>query len=61
MILGEWIGTIIGMILMFNFSNNDIITNFAVLLRGLAAAMVTLVYGNMIGNIVESCWPKKTV
>ena len=49
------------MILMFNFANNDITTNFGVLLRGLAAAMVTLVYGYMIGNIVESCWPKKTV
>ena len=61
MILGGWIGTIIGMILTFNFANNDIATNFGVLLRGLAAAMVTLVYGYMIGNIVESCWPKKTV
>ena len=57
MILGGWIGTIIGMILMFNFTNNDITSNFGVLLRGLAAAMVTLVYGYMIGNIVESCWP----
>ena len=61
MILGGCIGTIIGMILLFNFANNDTITNFGALLRGLAAAMVTLVYGYMIGNIVESCWPKKTV
>ena len=62
MILTWWmIGTIIGVILMFNFANHDIIANFGVLLRGLAAAMVTLVYGYMIGNIVESCWPKKTV
>tara|TARA_B100000575_G_C22873417_1_gene509449 strand:+ start:363 stop:548 length:186 start_codon:yes stop_codon:yes gene_type:complete len=61
MILGGWIGTIIGMVLMINLRNNDINTNFGVLLRGLAAAMVTLVFGYMIGNIVESCWPKKTV
>jgi len=60
MILGGWIGTIIGMILMFKFTNNDITTNFGVLLRGFAAATVTLVYGYMIGNRVESCWPKKT-
>ena len=46
---------------MFNFANNDITTNFGVLLRGIAAAMVTLVYGYMIGNIVESCWPEKTL
>ena len=30
MILGRWIGTIIGMILMFNFAYNDITTNFGV-------------------------------
>ena len=48
MILGGWIGTIIGMILMFNFANNDITTNFGVLLRGLAAAMVTLVSLSLI-------------
>ena len=60
-ILGGWIGTIIGVILMFNFANNDIIANFGVLLRGLAAAMVTLIYGYMMGNVVECCWPKETV
>ena len=61
MILGGWIGTIIGIILMINFANNDIASNFGVLLRGLASAMVTLIYGYMIGNIVESCWPEKTL
>ena len=61
MILGGWIGTIIGVILMINFANNDIASNFGVLLRGLASAMVTLIYGYMIGIIVESCWPEKTL
>ena len=56
MILTWWmIGTIIGVILMFNFANDEIIANFGVFLRDLAAIMVTLVYGYMIGNIVESC------
>ena len=35
------------------------VNNFGDLLNSIGMAMITLLYGYMIGNIVESCWPEK--
>ena len=59
MILGGWIGTIIGLILTFALVDNDIVNHFGELFNRVGAAMITLFYGYLIGNIVESFWPKK--
>ena len=59
MILGGWIGTIIGLILTFALVDNDIFNHFGELFNRVGDAMITLFYGYLIGNIVESCWPKK--
>ena len=59
LILGGWIGTLIGIMLTFGLADNSIDNNFGDLLNSLGMTMITLLYGYMIGNIVESCWPKK--
>ena len=59
LILGGWIGTLIGIMLTFGLADNSINNNFGDLLNSIGMAMITLLYGYMIGNIVESCWPKK--
>jgi len=59
LILGGWIGTIMGLILTFALVDNDIKNHFGDLINSIGAAMITLFYGYMIGNIVESCWPNK--
>jgi len=59
MILGGWIGTITGLILTFALVDNDIVNHLGELFNRVGAAMITLFYGYMIGNIVESCWPSK--
>ena len=59
MILGGWIGTMIGLILTFALVDNDIFNHFGELFNRVGNAMITLFYGYLIGNIVESCWPKK--
>ena len=59
LILGGWIGTMIGIMLTFGLVNNSVNNNFGDLLNSIGIAMITLLYGYMIGNIVESCWPKK--
>ncbi len=59
LILGGWIGTMIGIMLTFGLVNNSVNSNFGDLLNSIGIAMITLLYGYMIGNIVESCWPKK--
>ena len=61
LILGGWIGTMIGIMLTFGLADNSVTNNFGDLLNSIGMAMITLLYGYMIGNIVESCWPKKTV
>ena len=61
LILGGWIGTMIGIMLTFGLADNSVNNNFGDLLNSIGMAMITLLYGYMIGNIVESCWPKKTV
>ena len=59
LILGGWIGTLIGIMLTFGLADNSINNNFGDLLNSIGMAMITLFYGYMIGNIVESCWPDK--
>ena len=59
LILGGWIGTLIGIMLTFGLAENSINNNFGDLLNSIGMAMITLFYGYMIGNIVESCWPDK--
>ena len=58
LILGGWIGTLIGIMLTFGLADNSINNNFGDLLNSIGMAMITLLYGYMIGNIVESCWPR---
>ena len=59
LILGGWVGTLIGIMLTFGLADNSINNNIGDLLNSLGMAMITLLYGYMIGNIVESCWPAK--
>lgn len=59
LILGGWIGTLIGIMLTFGLADNSINYNIGDLLNSIGMAMITLLYGYMIGNIVESCWPAK--
>ena len=59
LILGGWIGTLIGIMLTFGLADNSINNNIGDLLNSIGMAMITLLYGYMIGNIVESCWPAK--
>ena len=51
MILGGWIGTIMGLILTFAFVDNDIINHFGDLFNRIGAAMITLFYGYMLGIV----------
>ena len=55
LILGGWIGTLIGIMLTFGLADNSINNNIGDLLNSIGMAMITLLYGYMIGNIVESC------
>jgi flagellar motor component MotA len=59
LILGGWIGTLIGIMLTFGLADNSINNNIGDLLNSIGMAMITLLYGYMIGNIVASCWPAK--
>ena len=59
LILGGWIGTLIGIMLTFGLADNSINNNIGDLLNSIGMAMITLLYGYVIGNIVESCWPGK--
>jgi len=51
----------IGIMLTFGLVDNSVNNNFGDLLNSIGMAMITLLYGYMIGNIVESCWPKKRI
>ena len=61
LILGGWVGTIIGLVITFGGVDKSISNPFGNLFNAISACMITLLYGYMIGNIIESCWPKKTV
>ena len=61
LILGEWAGTIIGLVIAFGGVDKSISNSFGNLFNAISACMIPLLYGYMIGNIIEFCWPKKTV
>ena len=61
LILGGWVGTIIGLVIAFGGVDKSISNPFGNLFNAISACMITLLYGYMIGNIIESCWPKKMV
>ena len=58
LILGGWVGTIIGLVITFGGVNKSISNPFGNLFNAISACMIPLVY--MISNIIESCWLKKT-
>ena len=51
----------IGLVIIFGGVNKSISNTFGNLFNAISASMITLLYGYMIGNVIESCWPKKTV
>ena len=55
LILGGWMGFIIGMILLLAATPEGLRNNWE---GGLSAMMVTVLYGYMLGNLVEAFWPK---
>jgi len=61
LILGGWIGTIIGLMLTLGLADNNVNNHFGDFFNSIGIAMITLLYGYMLGNIVDSCWPKKTL
>ena len=56
LILGGWMGSIIGLILLLAATPEGLRNNWE---GGLSAMMVTVLYGYMLGNLVEAFWPKK--
>ena len=56
LILGGWMGFIIGLILMLAATPEGLRKNWE---GGLSAMVLTVLYGYMLGNIIESFWPKK--
>ena len=43
----------------YRIADNSVNNNFGDLLNSIGMAMITLLYGYMIGNMVESCWPEE--
>ena len=56
LILGGWMGFIIGLILLLAATPEGLRNNWE---GGLSAMVVTVIYGYMLGNLVEAFWPKK--
>ena len=56
LILGGWMGCIIGLILMLAATPEVLGSNWE---GGLSAMMLTVLYGYMLGNLIEAFWPKK--
>ena len=56
LILGGWMGFIIGLILMLAATPEGLGNNWE---GGLSAMMLTVLYGYMLGNLIEAFWPKK--
>ena len=59
MILGGWVGTIIGLVITFGGVNKSISNPFGNLFNAISACMITLLYGYMIGNIIGIVLAKK--
>ena len=57
LILGGWMGFIIGLILMLAATPEVLGSNWE---GGLSAMMLTVLYGYMLGNLFEAFWPTKT-
>ena len=56
LILGGWMGFTVGLILLLAATPEGLRNNWE---GGLSATMVTVLYGYMLGNLVEAFWPKK--
>ena len=56
LILGGWMGFIIGLILMLAATPEVLGSNWV---GGLSAMMLTVLYGYMLGNLIEAFWPTK--
>ena len=56
LILGGWMGLTVGLILLLAATPEGLRSNWE---GGLSAMVVTVLYGYMLGNLVEAFWPKK--
>ena len=56
LILGGWIGFTVGLILLLAATPEGLRNNWA---GGVSAMVVTVLYGYMLGNLIEAFWPKK--
>ena len=56
LILGGWMGFTVGLILLLAATPEKLISNWA---GGVSAMVVTVLYGYMLGNLIEAFWPKK--
>ena len=55
LILGGWMGFTVGLILLLSATPEKLISNWV---GGVSAMVVTVLYGYMLGNLVEAFWPK---
>ena len=56
LILGGWMGFTVGLILLLAATPEGLRNNWA---GGVSAIVVTVLYGYMLGNLIEAFWPKK--
>ena len=56
LILGGWMGFTVGFVLLLAATPEMLIVNWT---GGVSAMVVTVLYGYMLGNLVEAFWPKK--
>ena len=56
LILGGWIGFTVGLILLLAATPEGLRNNWA---GGVSAMVVTVLYGYMLGNLIEAFWPIK--
>ncbi len=54
MVFGGWMGFLTGVSL--SLSRFDSLDN---LLSGFGASLITVLYGYVLGNMIDACWPKK--
>ena len=56
LILGGWMGFTVGLILLLASTPEGLRNNWA---GGVSAMVVTVLYGYMLGNLIEAFWPIK--
>ena len=56
LILGGWMGFTVGLILLLAATPEGLRNNWA---GGVSALVVTVLYGYMLGNLIEAFWPIK--